>query len=437
MNTAIVVQGSGIATPSAPPPATENGPGQPVDFAALMLDQQAAADSEAMQTPDTPATVDGAADLKTAPAKAEISTSAEPEEDAALLAQLDPALCSPLAIIPPPLQHLTVASQPLLPAPAGKADDNTPEATTSGVVLMPTGIAAAVATALTSTPTATAALTSEPAAAATAGTPPVPSLQATSTTATVTPPAPVAMVAPLAAATPAPEAAVATPTSLPPGAGAEGAAVFTTVREASSDITMPAEAFAVRMHQAVESPLPSSFSASSMASPAASPFPPGPLAQPVRADTLLAAAGTEALPQEEGEFAEAIGTRLAWLAGQRIGRADISLSPPDLGPVQIRLDLDGQQMRVEFFSTQPEVRAALEAGLPRLRDMLSGQGLHLAHAGVGSGAEGGASRDSGFTREGRGESLPRYSVAASHDEPGSTVISLAGGRHNGLLDEYA
>lgn len=436
MNAAIVVQGTGIATTSAPSPATENGPGQPVDFAALMLDQQAAADSEAMQTPDTSATADGAADLKTALAKPETPTAAEPEEDASLLAQLDPALCSPLVITPPPLQNLTVVSQPLLPASAEKADDSTPEATASGVVLMPTGIASAVATALTSIPTATAALTSEPAAAATATTPQVPSLQATSATATVTSPAPVAMVAQPAAA-PTPEAAVAMPTSLPPGAGGEGAAVFATVRETSSDITMPAEAFAVRMHQAVESPLPSSFSASSMASPAASPFPPGPLTQPVRADTLLAAAGTEALPQEEGEFAEAIGTRLAWLAGQRIGRADISLSPPDLGPVQIRLDLDGQQMRVEFFSTQPEVRAALEAGLPRLRDMLSGQGLHLAHAGVGSGAEGGASRDSGFTREGRGESLPRYSAAASHDEPGSKVISLAGGRHNGLLDEYA
>ncbi|GAB3505091.1 flagellar hook-length control protein FliK [Pseudoxanthomonas daejeonensis] len=113
-----------------------------------------------------------------------------------------------------------------------------------------------------------------------------------------------------------------------------------------------------------------------MASPAtatqASPTPP--LSTPPNAPT----------PQLHGEaFADDVGTHVQWLAGQKIGHAHIRISPQDLGPVEIRLQLDGDRISADFSSAQPEVRQALENGLPRLREMLGQNGFQLAHAGVG------------------------------------------------------
>ena len=48
------------------------------------------------------------------------------------------------------------------------------------------------------------------------------------------------------------------------------------------------------------------------------------------------------MPQLQGEgFAEDIGTHVQWLAGQKIGHAHIRIAPQELGPVEVRLQLDG------------------------------------------------------------------------------------------------
>ncbi|WP_368565457.1 flagellar hook-length control protein FliK [Pseudoxanthomonas sp. UTMC 1351] len=83
------------------------------------------------------------------------------------------------------------------------------------------------------------------------------------------------------------------------------------------------------------------------------------------------------------QFDEAVGTRLTWMAEQKIGHAHIKISPNDLGTVEVRLRLDGDRVHADFSSAQPEVRQALENSLPKLRDMLGQHGFQLAQADVG------------------------------------------------------
>jgi flagellar hook-length control protein FliK len=83
------------------------------------------------------------------------------------------------------------------------------------------------------------------------------------------------------------------------------------------------------------------------------------------------------------QFDEAVGTRLTWMAEQKIGHAHIKITPSDLGTVEVRLRLDGDRVHADFSSAQPEVRQALENSLPKLRDMLGQHGFQLAHADVG------------------------------------------------------
>ncbi|HDS1123646.1 TPA: flagellar hook-length control protein FliK [Stenotrophomonas maltophilia] len=130
-------------------------------------------------------------------------------------------------------------------------------------------------------------------------------------------------------------------------------------------------------------------------------------------------------------FDQAIGARLGWLADQKIGHAHIRLSPDDMGPVDVRLQLNGDKVHASFSSPHVDVRQALENSLPRLRELLGEQGFQLAHADVGHQAPGGDGNASGPSGGGGlgGDGEPT---------PGDGSVSSAQLiRQRGLLDAYA
>lgn len=132
-----------------------------------------------------------------------------------------------------------------------------------------------------------------------------------------------------------------------------------------------------------------------------------------------------ALPVDpQAGFDDAFGSRIVWMAEQRLGHADIRVTPDHLGTIDVRLQLDGAKVSAEFYSQQPEVRQALEASFGRLRDLLGQQGLQLAHADVGQQRSG----QSGTNTSEPATAQPDADVAT----PASVVI-----RSRRLLDEIA
>ncbi|HEY1069082.1 MAG TPA: flagellar hook-length control protein FliK [Thermomonas sp.] len=129
-------------------------------------------------------------------------------------------------------------------------------------------------------------------------------------------------------------------------------------------------------------------------------------------------------------YDEPFGQHVAWLAGQRMGQAEIRVVPEHLGVIDIRLQMDGNNVRAEFHSSQPEVRQALEASFPRLRDMLGQQGLQLSHAGVGQGQSGQRQPGGGAQGQGQAEGLTLPHEAGSPLPPDFR-------RGRGLVDVYA
>lgn len=129
------------------------------------------------------------------------------------------------------------------------------------------------------------------------------------------------------------------------------------------------------------------------------------------------------------DFEARFGAQIEWMASQRISEARIRVTPNDLGPVEVRLHLDGDRIRAEFVSANAETRQALEHGLPRLRDLLGEHGFQLAHAGVGAG--GGGSRDPSA-------SSVRDSGGSSGSEAAEPAPPATPQRRSlGLLDAYA
>ena len=85
-------------------------------------------------------------------------------------------------------------------------------------------------------------------------------------------------------------------------------------------------------------------------------------------------------PQWQSEF----GDKIAWMVARQAQVAELSLNPPSLGNIEVRLNVSGQEAGAQFFSANPVVREAIEAALPRLREMMAEAGLALGQAMVSS-----------------------------------------------------
>lgn len=88
------------------------------------------------------------------------------------------------------------------------------------------------------------------------------------------------------------------------------------------------------------------------------------------------------IPIHQRGFEQALGDRVVWMTGNRIQSAELQVNPPELGPIEVRISVTNDQTSVSFGAVQPATRDALEAALPRLRELLSQQGLNLSDVNV-------------------------------------------------------
>ncbi|RDY65357.1 flagellar hook-length control protein FliK [Lysobacter soli] len=134
------------------------------------------------------------------------------------------------------------------------------------------------------------------------------------------------------------------------------------------------------------------------------------------------------IPLDNG-FDDGFSSRIAWLADQKIGHAEIRITPDHLGAIDVRLQLDGSRVNAEFHSAQPDVRHALESSLPRLKEMLGQQGLQLGQADVGQ-------RQAQQQSNGQAASFGSSNERGEANDAGwSRGPAVRASR--GLLDEYA
>ena len=83
-------------------------------------------------------------------------------------------------------------------------------------------------------------------------------------------------------------------------------------------------------------------------------------------------------------WSQQFGEKIVWLSKNGQQSAQININPPELGPVQITLNLSGDQAKMVFSSPHAEVRQAIENALPQLREMLSATGISLGQTNVGA-----------------------------------------------------
>ena len=110
------------------------------------------------------------------------------------------------------------------------------------------------------------------------------------------------------------------------------------------------------------------------------------------------------------------------------GSATLHVTPPDLGPIEVKIDMAGDKATLTFTVQNPDTRSALENAMPRLRDLLADGGIALGDAHVNQ--QSGEQRDAPAhsQRQGGGEPISLAATAL-----GTTAANI----RVGLVDTFA
>nr|WP_255490806.1 flagellar hook-length control protein FliK [Spartinivicinus marinus] len=116
--------------------------------------------------------------------------------------------------------------------------------------------------------------------------------------------------------------------------------------------------------------------------------------------------------------------RVVWLVQQGVKTAHIQLDPPDLGMVEVRVQVTQDQANVQFTSHHASVRESIEAQLVRLREMFAQQGIDLVNVDVSSQQFAESNRQSGFQADATEEMDEEQDTTTAEANVGEQGVGL-------------
>ncbi|TQV65372.1 MAG: hypothetical protein FNT29_00595 [Halothiobacillaceae bacterium] len=119
-------------------------------------------------------------------------------------------------------------------------------------------------------------------------------------------------------------------------------------------------------------------------------------------------------PHQTRDFGEAMGQRVMLMVGREMQGARIELNPVDLGPMEIHLQLRGNEATVHFGAAHALTREAIEAAIPRLRDLLAEQGFTQVNVNVGQQGQNAQTAGGQGNMSGQGSSA--FGRASGHEQ---------------------
>lgn len=132
-------------------------------------------------------------------------------------------------------------------------------------------------------------------------------------------------------------------------------------------------------------------------------------------------------------FDQEVAEGVQYMLDNKLQSARIRISPQQMGMIEVELRLDGDRVHANFSSAQADVRQALHDSLPRLRELLDGQGLAMGETAVGDHGQ-----HNGESGSGQEHGPAAHTAAAPHADPNAVQGRTAGTwQRAGLLDAYA
>jgi hypothetical protein len=137
-------------------------------------------------------------------------------------------------------------------------------------------------------------------------------------------------------------------------------------------------------------------------------------------------------PVGSQEFAPALGSQLSVMVRNGVEHAQLRLNPAEMGPIEVRIVLDGTQAQIDFSAAHALTRQALQEAVPALASALRESGLTLSGGGVFEQAreQRGDPRDDGPRQGGR-------TYGGGGELPAPAVPAPRSARTRGVVDLYA
>ena len=88
------------------------------------------------------------------------------------------------------------------------------------------------------------------------------------------------------------------------------------------------------------------------------------------------------MPFADPRWADAFSQRVVMMSRDGNSQASLHLNPPNLGPIQVVLSMVGNQAQASFVSQNANVRDAIAAAMPSLKNRFADSGLSLAQTNV-------------------------------------------------------
>jgi len=134
-------------------------------------------------------------------------------------------------------------------------------------------------------------------------------------------------------------------------------------------------------------------------------------------------------PVTDPAWSKSLGDQMMSMVNLKMDKATIQVNPPQLGPVEVTLKMNGNdQAQVLFTSAVPATREILENNMPKLVSMMASSGIALADAQVSSGQSGNRQQQFNQNQNGRRQN------AAGNDED-DTLAAITSAR--GILSIFA
>ena len=133
---------------------------------------------------------------------------------------------------------------------------------------------------------------------------------------------------------------------------------------------------------------------------------------------------------------QSVGQKIVWMVAGGQQTAELTLNPPDLGPMQVVLSVNNDQANATFISAHPDVRDALESAMPKLRQMMSDAGVQLSGFSVKSESSNAGAQFAGDRSSSRAKNNTSDTVIGS-GAIAATTSTIRQSTGNGIVDTFA
>lgn len=132
---------------------------------------------------------------------------------------------------------------------------------------------------------------------------------------------------------------------------------------------------------------------------------------------------------DSADFAQGLSERVSWMVENGVNGAKLQVNPPQLGPIELRIAVQGDHAHIWMTTHSAVARDALQSGAPQLKEMLGAQGFGQVSVDI--------SQRSFQDRSAYAPPYQRESSAEGRVAPSASRVEDSAPRRLSALDAYA